>query len=197
MDKISQLVEALRCLPGVGPKSAQRMVYFLLKHQRQRGLHLAKSLEQAMSYVTQCEDCNNFCDETKCNLCLNPNREQSTLCVVDSPTDILAIEHSQAFKGRYFVLMGKISPLDGLGPAEIGLPKLKKFIIQNNIQEVIMAFSANIEGQTTMHFISEMLKGITIRTSQLAQGIPTGGELEYLDGNTITSALKHRAEFNY
>lgn len=197
MNSIHQLIEALRCLPGVGPKSAQRMAYFLLKHQRAKALHLAKSLETAMSSVVHCEECNNFSDQSVCTLCLNLNRDQNLLCVVDSPSDIIAIEQTHAFKGRYFVLMGKISPLDGLGPTEIGLPKLKKLIIKHQISEVIMAFSPNVEGQTTMHFISEMLAEFQIKISQLARGIPSGGELEYLDGGTIMSALKHRAEFNH
>lgn len=193
MDSISALIEALRCLPGVGPKSAQRMVYHLLKHQRHRGLHLATALERAMNSVVHCSSCHNFSDTPICSLCQNTTRDTTLLCVVDSPSNIQAIEQTLAFKGKYFVLMGKISPLEGLGPEEIGLPKLKMLIEQHHIQEVIMALTPSIEGQTTIHFIREMIKNHSVRISQLAQGIPTGGELEYLDGRTILNALNNRA----
>lgn len=193
MDTLNRLVEALRCLPGVGPKSAQRMVFHLLQYQRQRGLTLASCLERAMNCIKHCERCNNYTEETLCTLCQNPNRDQTILCVVESPADVVAIEQSNAFQGRYFILMGKISPLDGLGPEDIGLPKLHNLIIQEDIQEVILALSPTVEGQTTAHFIHQLLQGSTISISQLAHGIPSGGELEFLDGNTIGSALRNRA----
>ncbi|WP_069683637.1 recombination mediator RecR, partial [Legionella parisiensis] len=142
-----------RCLPGVGPKSAQRMVFHLLQHQRQRGLHLASCLEQAMNNIHHCERCANYTEQKVCSLCQNPNRDSSLLCVVESPADVSAIEQSNAFQGKYFVLMGKISPLDGLGPEDIGLPRLKSLIIQEEIKEVILALSPSVEGQTTIHFI--------------------------------------------
>ncbi len=196
MDTLNRLVDALRCLPGVGPKSAQRMVFHLLQHQRQRGLHLASCLEQAMNHVVHCERCNNYTEHTLCNLCQNPNRDTSLLCVVESPADVSAIEQSNAFQGKYFVLMGKISPLDGLGPDDIGLPKLKNMIIQEGIKEVILALSPSVEGQTTVHFIYQLLREQSINISQLAHGIPSGGELEFLDSNTIGSALRNRAVIN-
>src|SRR5580704_5360951 len=128
MDTLSRLAEALRCLPGVGPKSAQRMVFHLLQNQRQRGLHLASCLEHAMTHIIHCERCNNYTEQPLCDLCQNPNRDSFLLCVVETPVDVSAIEQSKAFRGKYFVLMGKISPLDGLGPDDIGLPKLKNLI---------------------------------------------------------------------
>lgn len=196
MDALSRLVDALRCLPGVGPKSAQRMVFHLLQHQRQRGLHLASCLEQAMLSVQHCKRCNNYTEQDLCKLCLNPTRDLSTLCVVENPADVTAVEQSNAFSGGYYVLMGKISPLDGLGPDDIGLPRLRELIIRDGIKEVILALSPTIEGQTTVHFIHELLHDHPVRISQLAHGIPSGGELEFLDGNTIGNALRNRATVN-
>lgn len=196
MDTLTRLVEALRCLPGVGPKSAQRMVFHLLQHQRQRGLHLASCLEQAMNYIVHCQRCNNYTDQNLCVLCQNSNRDSSLMCIVESPADVFAIEQSNAFQGKYFVLMGKISPLDGLGPEDINLPRLKELVIQEQIKEVILALSPSVEGQTTVHFINQLLKDQNINISQLAHGIPSGGELEFLDGHTIGSALRNRATIN-
>lgn len=193
MDTITRLADALRCLPGVGPKSAQRMVYHLLQHQRQRGLHLSACLEQAMSTISHCQRCNNYTEHNLCTLCHNQARDPKILCVVESPADVVAIEQSNSFQGTYYVLMGKISPLDGLGPDEIGLPKLKELIIKEQIQEVILALSPSIEGQTTVHFIQQLLHDTPTNISQLAHGIPSGGELEFLDGSTIGNALRNRA----
>lgn len=193
MDILTRLVEALRCLPGVGPKSAQRMVFHLLQHQRQRGLLLASCLEQAMNQIQHCERCANYTEHHLCSICQNSDRDASLLCVVESPADVSAIEQSNAFQGKYFVLMGKISPLDGLGPDDIGLPRLKKLIIQENIKEVILALSPSVEGQTTIHFIHQLLRDQPVNMTQLAHGIPSGGELEFLDGNTIGNALRNRA----
>lgn len=196
MDTLSRLVDALRCLPGVGPKSAQRMVFHLLQKQRQRGLHLATCLERAMNTIRHCEQCNNYTEHTMCILCLDSNRNAEILCIVETPADVSAIEQSHAFDGKYFVLMGKISPLDGMGPKDIGLPKLKEHIIHNNIKEVILALSPSVEGHTTAHFIQQLLQGLPLHISQLAHGIPSGGELEFLDGNTISNALRNRAIVN-
>ncbi|PJD95298.1 MAG: recombination protein RecR [Legionella sp.] len=193
MDTLGHLVEAFRCLPGVGPKSAQRMAFYLLQKQRQRGLHLAACLEKAMNCITQCQQCNNYTDFTLCTLCQNPNRNSKLLCIVESPSDVFAIEQSLAFQGYYYVLMGKISPLDGIGPDEIGLPKLKERIQSQHIEEVIIALSPTIEGQTTAHFIQQLLQEHPVHISQLAHGIPSGGELEFLDSQTISNALRNRA----
>lgn len=196
MDALSRLVDALRCLPGVGPKSAQRMVFHLLQHQRQRGLHLASCLERAMLSIQHCKRCNNYTEHDLCKLCQNPERDLTMICIVENPADIAAIEHSSAFNGGYFVLMGKISPIDGLGPDDIGLPQLRELVINENIKEVILALSPTVEGQTTVHFIYELLCEHSVRISQLAHGIPSGGELEFLDSNTIGNALRNRATVN-
>lgn len=196
MDALSRLVDALRCLPGVGPKSAQRMVFHLLQHQRQRGLHLAACLEDAMQNIHHCQRCNNHTTDDLCSFCSNKSRDSTMLCIVESPADVMAIEQSNVYRGCYYVLMGKISPLDGIGPDDINLPKLHELIVRENIQEVILALSPTIEGQTTIHFIQELLRPHAICISQLAHGIPTGGELEFLDSNTIGSALRNRATLN-
>ena len=194
MDALSRLVDALRCLPGVGPKSAQRMAFQLLQHQRQRGLHLASCLNDAMNNIVHCKRCNNYTTHELCLICQNKNRDLTTLCVVESPADVAAIEHSNAHQGCYYVLMGKISPLDGIGPDDIGLPQLQNLVVEEGIKEVILALSPTIEGQTTIHFIQERLRPYAVQISQLAHGIPSGGELEFLDGNTIGSALRNLAK---
>jgi len=191
-----RLVDALRCLPGIGPKSAQRMVFSLLRQQRQRGLHLAACLEYAMRNIGHCERCHNYSTTDLCAICQNANRDAAVLCVVESPSDVIAIEQSGTFKGYYFVLMNKISPLDGIGPEDINLPKLEQLIMQQGIKEVILALSPTVEGQTTMHFIYELLKAHPVQLSQLAHGIPSGRELELLDSKTIGSAVLNRARLN-
>lgn len=196
MDTLNRLIDALRCLPGVGPKSAQRMVFHLLQKQRQRGIHLATCLEQAMNTIGHCQQCNNYTEFPVCILCQDMGRNSQLLCVVESPADVSAIEQSHAFQGYYFVLMGKISPLDGLGPEDIGLPKLKELVTTRAVQEVIIALSPSVEGQTTSHFIHQLLQGSSLHISQLAHGIPSGGELEFLDCNTISNALRNRAVLN-
>lgn len=195
MEPFSRLVNALRCLPGVGPKSAQRMVYQLLNKQRDRGLHLASCLQEAMLTIRHCNRCNNHTTKDLCTLCTDQQRDFGLLCIVENPADVYAIEQSQAYKGCYYVLMGRISPLDGIGPEQIGLPRLLQLIKNEEIREVILALSPTIEGQTTAHFIQELLKDLPLRLSQLAHGIPSGGELEFLDGNTIGNALRNRLQF--
>src|SRR3990167_2873892 len=185
MDTITRLVDALRCLPGVGPKSAQRMVFYLLQHQRQRGLHLASSLQEAMHNVIHCDLCNTFTERQTCSLCQQTDRDSSVLCVVEGPADVAAIEQTSLYRGYYYVLMGRISPLDGLGPQEIGLDRLHQRAVTQGIQEIVLALSPTIEGRTTVHFIQELFKPHGIRISQLAHGIPAGGELAFLDGHTI------------
>lgn len=193
MDALSRLVDAFRCLPGVGPKSAQRLVFHLLQHhQRQRGLNLAACLEEAMHEVTHCQKCNNYTTNELCSICTQPNRDATLLCVVESPTDVTAIEQCNIYQGHYYVLMGRISPLDGIGPSDIGLERLQQHIVNSRTQEVILALSPTVEGQTTIHFIQELLRPHQIKVSQLAHGIPSGGELAFLDGNTIGSALRNR-----
>ena len=195
MDTLLRLVNALRCLPGIGPKSAQRMVYHLLNNKRDRGMYLATCLQEAMTSIRHCNRCNNHTTQNLCSLCADSKRDPTILCIVESPADVSAIEQSQAFRGCYYVLMGKISPMDGVGPDDIGLPKLHQLITTEAIQEVILALSPTVEGQTTSHFIREFLRDTTIQVSQLAQGIPSGGELEFLDDHTIGNALRNRSIF--
>lgn len=194
MDVLSRLVKALRCLPGVGPKSAQRMVFHLLQNRRQQGLHLAACLEETMHNIRHCQRCNNYTEQELCSLCQNKNRNLQQLCVVEYPNDVEAIEQSNAYQGSYYILMGKISPLDGIGPEEINLPQLQELILKEHIEEVILALSPSIEGQTTIHFIQELLRPHNVKISQLAHGIPSGGELEFLDSYTIGQALRNRGE---
>lgn len=196
MDLIHRLAEALRCLPGVGPKSSQRMIYHLLQHQRQRGLELAYCLQEVMIKVKHCQKCRNFTEYEICPICQNTNRDSKILCIVENPSDVLAIEQTNSFQGLYFVLLGKISPLDGVGPEDIGLLQLKELIIEQNIKEVILALSPNVETQPTVHFINQILKEYSLNVTQLAHGIPSGGELEYLDSSTIGNALRNRARID-
>lgn len=197
MDAFNQLVHALRCLPGIGPKSAQRMVYHLLQYQRQKGLQLAQCLNAAMQRIVPCQRCNNYTELDVCHLCQDGARDPKMLCIVENPADVSAIEQSQAFKGRYFVLMGKISPLDGLSAEDIGLPRLEQRVKAEGISEVILALGASVESQITAHFISELLQANQVTISQLAHGIPSGGELEFLDSLTIGNALRNRAQLNH
>lgn len=192
MDALSRVVEALRCLPGVGPKSAQRMVFHLLQHQRQRGLHLASCLHEAMNDIKNCSICNDYTTQEICEICADTKRDSSKLCIVESPTDVIAIEQAATFKGKYYVLMGKISPLDGIGPDEIGLDNLVKHIEKSTINEAIIALTPSVESQTTLHYIHEMLKSHQVKISQIAHGIPSGSDLNFLDSNTISSALRNR-----
>ena len=194
MDTLTQLIHALRGLPGIGPKSAQRIAYHLLQHpkQRQKGLLLSASLEKAMQAIQHCALCNNYTEQTYCTLCQSTARDKHTLCVVETPADVHAIEQSQAYRGRYYVLMGKISPLDGVGPEDIAIEGLHLLVQQSEIREIILALSPTVEGHTTSHFIRSKLKPYALTLTQLAQGIPTGGELEFLDANTITHALRNR-----
>ena len=168
------------------------MVFHLLKHQRQRGLDLAHCLADAMNNIQHCQHCNNFSEQDICHICADPSRDSNLICVVEDPNDVLAIEQSGVYKGLYYVLMGKISPIDGIGPEQLGLDRLREHIRQAKIQEVILALSPSIEGQTTIHFIQAFLREEKISISQLAHGIPSGGELSYLDGHTIGSAIRKR-----
>lgn len=196
MNALNQLVDALRCLPGVGPKSAQRMVYHLLQYQRSKGIHLATCLQTAMEKIVHCKRCNNYTDHDLCSLCQNSSRDFTALCVVENPSDVFAIEQSNSFTGSYFVLMGKISPMDGLGADDIGLPRLYDLVTSEGIKEVILALSPSVEGQITAHFIRDLFQTHNVHISQLAHGIPSGGELEFLDGITIGNALRNRAPVN-
>lgn len=196
MDALASLLDALRCLPGVGPKTAQRMMYKLLEQpHRIKGLQLAACLEAAMRETTCCTSCNNYTTTPLCKLCTRPHRDPSLLCVVENPADLLAIEQTHAYQGYYYVLMGKISPIDGIGPEQIALAGLTQRAQDPMISEIILALSPSIEGQTTVHFIREYLQPYNKSITQLAHGLPSCGELEYLDGRTIGQALRHRGVF--
>ncbi len=188
---ITQLTDAFRCLPGVGPKTAQRMVLHLLERDRDGGRRLASKLALAMEAVGNCESCRNLTEATVCEICCDPRREARTLCVVETPADVLAIEHSGSYRGYYFVLMGCLSPIDGIGPAEIGIDALLKRC-QKSIEEVILAVGSTIEGEATAHYISEVVKPLGVQVSRIAHGIPLGGELEFVDGGTLSHALQGR-----
>ncbi|MDH5485661.1 MAG: recombination mediator RecR [Gammaproteobacteria bacterium] len=189
---LGQLIEALRCLPGVGPKSAQRMAFHLLERDRDGALKLSRALDEAVEKIGQCKKCRTLSETEVCYICNNPLRDQGLVCVVETPSDVLAIEQATGFKGLYFVLMGHLSPLDGIGPAELGLDKLEQRLQQGGIQELILATNPTVEGETTAHYISQMAQENGIRASRLAHGIPLGGELEYIDGGTLAHAFSGR-----
>ncbi|MFU8838228.1 MAG: recombination mediator RecR [Thiohalomonadaceae bacterium] len=191
---IKQLIEALRCLPGVGPKSAQRMAYHLLERDRPAALQLAASLQQAAEEVGHCSRCRTFSETELCPICASPRRDGTTLCIVESPADIAALEQATGYQGRYFVLMGHLSPLDGIGPEQIGLDQLAAVLDEAEVKEVILATNPTVEGEATAHYIGEMVHGRGIRVTRLAHGIPLGGELEYVDGGTLSHAFNGRRE---
>lgn len=190
---LRELIDALRILPGVGPKSAQRMALNLLERQRPGGLRLARALEQALHHVEHCSICRNLTEQTVCRLCSDSSREQNLLCVVESPMDVIALEQSGSYRGRYFVLLGRLSPLDGIGPNELGLPALiERLRATPEIEELIIATNPSVEGEATAHYLREATRGLPLMVTRLAQGVPVGGELEYLGGSTLTHALSGR-----
>lgn len=192
---IDQLIAQLRCLPGVGPKSAQRMAFQLLARNRDQGLQLAEILKQTLSNIKHCARCRTFCEETICRFCSDERRDTSLLCVVENPSDILAVEQTATFHGYYFVLMGHLSPLDGIGPDAIGIPMLLQQIEQRPIQEIILATNPTVEGEATAHYIAELVKTAGIKTSRIAHGVPLGGELELVDSGTLARAFVARSVF--
>jgi recombination protein RecR len=187
-------MDALRCLPGVGNKTAQRMAYHLLERDRQGGRTLAQALEQAMQNVGRCHDCRTLCETGRCDLCASNRRDNSALCVVETPIDVDAIEQATDFRGRYFVLMGHLSPLDGIGPAQLGLDQLEQRFAAGELEEVILATNPTIEGEATAQYISELAAEHGIRTTRIAHGVPMGGELEYIDSGTLSHAFSGRRE---
>ncbi|NYT26774.1 MAG: recombination protein RecR [Candidatus Thiodubiliella endoseptemdiera] len=193
---IETLNQAFCALPGVGKKTAQRFVYHLLERDRNGGFELAKALVGAMKHVKHCTSCRTLSEKTLCKICANDNRTNAQLCIVETPTDIHAIEQSGVYKGKYFVLSGYLSPIDGIGAAELGLNELEQKLHCQNIEEIILATNATIEGEVTAHYISNMAKQFNVRITRIAHGIPIGGELEYADINTIAHALSGRKEYN-
>jgi len=189
---LEELIEALRCLPGIGPKSAQRMAYHLLQHDRPAAARLAGGLTHALERVHHCEKCNAFTEDRVCALCSSARREAHLLCVVETPADMLMMEQAQCYRGLYFVLMGRLSPLDGIGPKEIHLDRLLKRVADAEIREVIVATNFTIEGEATAHYVAELLLARGLKVSRIARGLPAGGELEYVDSGTLAQAVLER-----
>lgn len=191
---IDELINALRCLPGVGPKSAQRMAFQLLQYRREGAARLSRTLDRALEHVGQCNACRTLTEQTFCEICANPRRNRALLCVVESPIDALALETAGSYTGLYFVLHGKLSPIDGIGPDEIGIPQLIERLRQEPVEELILATNATLEGEATAHYIAERARSINIPSSRIAHGVPLGGELEFVDGGTLSHALSGRKQ---
>lgn len=189
---LERLIEALRTLPGVGPRSAQRMAYYLLQHERPGAEQLARALADALATVRHCSRCNNFTEEEVCALCRSARRDRSLLCVVETPADLAMVEQTSTYSGLYFVLMGRLSPLDGVGPRDIGLERLLARAADGDVVEVILATNFTNEGEATAHYIAEMLRARQLKVSRIARGVPLGGELEYVDVGTLSQALIDR-----
>lgn len=191
--KIDHLMDALRCLPGVGPKSAQRMTFHLLERNRDGAERLASALTQALAHIHHCKQCRILTETEVCSRCADPQRQAQQLCIVEMPSDVLAIEQATHYNGRFFVLSGHLSPLDGIGPEALGIPQLIDLLEQNTIEEVILATNPTVEGEATAHYISQLAHARNIPVTRLAHGIPLGGELEYLDSGTLSRAFAGRA----
>jgi recombination protein RecR len=192
LSSLDTLAKALRCLPGVGPKAAQRMALHLMQHDRDGARALATALQHAAQSIRHCESCNTFTEDAICSLCRSGKRDAAQLCVVETPADLLMVEHTQAYSGLYFVLMGRLSPLDGIGPKEIRLDRLLKRAADGVVHEVILATNFTNEGEATAHYIGELLGARGLKVSRLARGVPVGGELEYVDAGTLAQALRER-----
>ena len=194
LSSLGELTRALRCLPGVGPKAAQRMALHLLQHDRGGAERLARALTDATRSIRHCERCNTFTEDALCALCRSPKRDATQLCVVETPADLLMVEQTQAYSGLYFVLMGRLSPLDGIGPKEIRLERLLARASDGVVREVILATNFTHEGEATAHYVGELLSARDLRVTRLARGVPVGGELEYVDAGTLAQALRERRE---
>lgn len=192
---LESLIEALRCLPGVGPKSAQRMAYHLLQRDRAGAQRLGEAVLHALQAVRHCQRCNTFSEAEVCERCLSPRRDRSLLCVVETPVNMNMMEQTLSFQGLYYVLMGRISPLDGVGPRELGLERLMSRVLDGEVREVILATNYTNEGEATAHYITAMLKPKGITVTRIARGVPVGGELEYVDSGTLAQALRERKAF--
>lgn len=189
---LESLISALRCLPGVGPKSAQRMAFHLLQRDQQGAARLAEAMRAALTRIRHCSHCNTFTETETCGICASGKRDKSLLCVVETPGDLLVMEQTQTFRGLYFVLMGRLSPLDGIGPREIHMDRLQRRVSDGAVKEIILATNFTVEGEATAHFISEMVSELGIKVSRIARGLPVGGELEHVDSNTLAQALIER-----
>ncbi len=194
---VQELIDSLKCLPGVGAKSAQRMAFQLLERNRRGGSKLASTLSRAMTDIGHCQECRNFTEEALCEICQSPKRQLSTtLCIVETPGDVIAIEQTGEFFGKYFVLMGHLSPIDGIGPGDLGLDILAKQFASGKFKEVILATNPTVEGEATAHFIAELAEQHQVNISRIAHGVPVGGELEYVDGNTLSHAISGRKSYH-
>lgn len=189
---IDDLISALRCLPGVGPKSAQRMVLHLLEHNREGATRLARSLDRAIDGVGRCRQCRTLTEQPLCGICNNPRRDASLLCVVETPADLVAIEQAGGYSGQYFVLLGHLSPIDGVGPEDIGMDQLEQRLRSGEVNEVILATNPTMEGETTAYYIGERARDAGVAVSRIAHGVPLGGELEFVDGGTLAHAFSSR-----
>jgi len=192
---IDELIDALRCLPGVGPKSAQRMALHLLERNRPASVRLAKALTDAAERVTRCQQCRNLTEQPLCVLCANPRRDGKRICVVETPADLVAIETSGSYQGLYFVLLGHLSPIDGIGPEDIGIDQLMSRIGEGEVEELILATNLTVEGEATAHYIGERVRQAGIDVTRIAHGVPLGGELEFVDGGTLAHAFNSRKQF--
>lgn len=189
---IDQLIDALRCLPGVGPKSAQRMALYLLERDREGGSQLAQALQQSMAGVKRCRLCRTLTEQPECRICTDSRRERQQICVVETPADVLAVEQAGNYHGLYFVLLGHLSPIDGIGPSDIGVEHLLQRVAGEGIEEVILATSSTVEGEATAYYITEQIRPMNVLVSRIAHGVPLGGELEYVDGRTLFHAFSGR-----
>ena len=189
---LEELIQSLRCLPGVGPKSAQRMAYHLLQRDQEGAERLARGLSEAIAKIRHCARCNTFTESETCSVCASTRRDATLLCVVESPGDLLMMEQSQSYAGLYFVLMGRLSPLDGVGPREIHLDRLVKRATDGVVREVILATNFTVEGEATAHYVSELLAGKGLKVTRIARGLPVGGELEHVDSGTLAQAVLER-----
>jgi recombination protein RecR len=189
---IDQLIDALRILPGVGVKSAQRMALQLLEKNREGAFKLAEAVNEAATKVGKCQQCRTLTEHDLCNICSDPSRSDSQLCVVESPADLFAIEQAGGYRGKYFVLLGHLSPIDGIGPEQLGIDKLIERLQSSQVNELILATNLTVEGEATAHFIADKAKSLGVEVSRIAYGVPMGGELEYVDGGTLNLALQSR-----
>ena len=193
---LQQLIDALKCLPGVGPKSAQRMAFYLLERDPEGAKNLSSVLIEAVEKIGHCSMCRTLSETELCEICVSTSRDNGTLCVIETPADIFAIEHTAEFRGKYFVLMGHLSPLDGIGPVELGLELLQTRLANGEVKELILATNPTVEGEATAHYISNMAAKYQILTTRIAHGVPLGGELEYIDAGTLAHAFSGRQRFD-
>jgi len=189
---LQDLIEAFKQLPGIGIKSAQRIVFYLLKENDNKGQFLADSIQKSFQSIKECDQCRMYTEEETCGICADINRNSEIICIVETPADLIAIENTSQFKGKYFVLMGRLSPIDGIGPDELKIDLLISHLQQSNVTEVILAVSPTIEGEATVSYIASLVQSENIKSSRIAYGVPMGGELEYVDSNTLIQALNNR-----